>query len=259
MPNRRNRYFTLIELLIVVSIIAILASLLLPALNSARKKAFQAACATNMKNLGTAFLQYTIDFDDYLPALYSRNTVFWPVSIRNYIGKPGRTLPTGTNQNILEAEVHIPQGSYKSDIFLCPDYRSDPGGYNMRRTYAVTKVSPAVNDGGFAWDHPSSLPSDLEPRMDRRPRKIIPIKGQSVILVEGVARSGNGFPYEWHMPNYTRNPMGISETTRLNYLPYGRHPGSTGNYLHFSGNIQAYRSYPNPFPCKFDDSWCPRR
>lgn len=258
MRNVKRNFFTLIELLIVVAIIAILASLLFPALQSARKKAFQTACATNMKNIGSGFIQYSMDYDDHLPALYNGNTIFWPVSIRNYIGKPGRNLPTGSNQNTLAEEVHIPIGTYKSDIFLCPDYRSDPGGYPMRRTYAATVVSSSVNDGGFAWDHEASLPSDIEPRMDRRPRKITRIKGQSVILLEGVSRSSSGFPAEWKKPEYTNNPAALSESGRLSYMAYGRHPGFLGNHLHCAGYVRAYPANPHPGPQKFDSSWCPR-
>ncbi len=63
----RESEFTLIELLIVIAIIAILTGLLLPALNSARIKARSTQCAANLRQMGGTVIQYTMDYDGYIP------------------------------------------------------------------------------------------------------------------------------------------------------------------------------------------------
>jgi len=60
--------FTLIELLVVIAIISLLTAILLPALSSARETAKRTLCATNMRQMGIAFRNYSEDFSGWFPA-----------------------------------------------------------------------------------------------------------------------------------------------------------------------------------------------
>lgn len=75
---KSGKIFTLLELLIVIAIIAILVAMLLPALNSARKKAGAASCVSLMKQHGTAVLSYTGDSGDCFPPGYDNNALATP-------------------------------------------------------------------------------------------------------------------------------------------------------------------------------------
>ncbi|MDR3707462.1 MAG: DUF1559 domain-containing protein [Capsulimonadaceae bacterium] len=67
MPRNREGAFTLIELLVVIAIIAILAAILFPVFATAREKARQTACASNLKQIGLGYTQYLQDYDETVP------------------------------------------------------------------------------------------------------------------------------------------------------------------------------------------------
>ena len=102
MMTKKGLYcrFTLIELMVVISIIAILATLLLPALKTARDRARQLVCANNMKQVGNSLSYYATDNNDFIGMTYTAadNKTWIQRTIEcGYLNKiPGDKIPSSS-------------------------------------------------------------------------------------------------------------------------------------------------------------------
>ena len=87
---RKKKGFTLVELLVVIAIIALLMSILMPALGRARQQAKEVICKSNLKQWGNVFSMYTNDHDGYFHAFGAGYTPehWWPISLRKYYLNP---------------------------------------------------------------------------------------------------------------------------------------------------------------------------
>lgn len=104
------RNFTLLELLIVIAVIAILAGLLLPALQQAKIKAQAAQCLNQLKQLGTCVSFYSSDYSGFFPGIGPtlpnyRMAKSWRMTLGEYIGKTDKSY---------------------AKIFLCARASADP-------------------------------------------------------------------------------------------------------------------------------------
>ncbi len=130
--SKRKRCFTLIELLIVIAIIAILASLLLPALNKARDKAKAISCFSNLKQLGTHQALYNQSNDDYIIPCNISYT--WHTYYGNLLFGEGNWSKSGTATPV--------------KLMTCPAetlYTNSPTRSNyVYNLYAGTSSLPAI-------------------------------------------------------------------------------------------------------------------
>jgi len=106
--TRGQRGFTLVELLVVVGLVAVLVSLLLPALNKARRTALRVQCGSNLHQIGIALCNYRVVFRNQLPEREAA-----------YLYEPPHTLG-GTDP----ADALIRYGGSKA-MFFCPDNQQD--------------------------------------------------------------------------------------------------------------------------------------
>ena len=213
---KTGKKFTLIELLIVIAIIAILAGMLLPALRSARSKARNISCVSNLKQQGILMQEYGLENEDYCGSF---------------------------DANCVYVSQVVPQNdSYKTNLFkkpsgvyFCPEIRlsSDPNAI-----YASSYV-PTIGhgSGGAIRDQGGS----------KNTNKLREIRPGMVVMIEKLSLFRWGTLWAPHRNGcYTNNVPGnyvpgmvMTETDMLSYPGYLHHGGATLNVLFADGHAET--------------------
>lgn len=135
--TNREKGFTLIEILVVISIISILAAILFPVFARARENARRASCLSNLKQIGLATMMYTQDYDERLPLpLWQKGGAITTFSNTGDFEKPSprdRTRPsglfklsTGDGKDFVYSWMDFIFPYVKNtQVFVCPSF--DPG------------------------------------------------------------------------------------------------------------------------------------
>ncbi len=122
------RAFTLIELFVVIAIIAILASMLLPALSRAKARAQAVACLNNLKQWGLATQLYTTDCDDFLPRDGEPNPDASATNVGWYIQLPKQLGLPRYHDMLWRTNNRIEPGR---SLWICPTNKRRSNGNNL--------------------------------------------------------------------------------------------------------------------------------
>lgn len=138
--------FTLIELLVVIAIIAILAAILFPVFAQAREKARQTQCASNLKQVATAWIMYAQDYDEMACPTFDRFASTWWDGLDDSFGATGKFWPD---------KGYLAPYTKNGKITSCPSFK----GVSMDRENTGFGYNAMI--GGMAGYNTSTDPNTI--------------------------------------------------------------------------------------------------
>ena len=234
--------FTILELLIVLSIIMIISALLLPALNRAREKAKQGLCMSNLRQTGIKLILYIDNNDGWTPSYGNEpdGTVF-----------PYLAYPEYGNEAMKRVSpvLRRPKG-----IYYCPNIQELSGTTVYASSYVATCVSSTSGSAGGVAVQQSSA--------NFVPRRFSTVLPGSVIMTEKIlyeAWPGFMSPGLVNLPVYynVNRPYGYQtgDATPANLVKTGfpNHNNEVQSFLYQDGHARLHKS-----STRFNDDWKPK-
>jgi prepilin-type processing-associated H-X9-DG protein len=189
--------FTLVEILVVIGIIAILISILLPALSGARQSANTSTCANNLRRLQIASMTYATDNENFFPPahffLFTRNRHRW------------HGTRTSTNVNTPQGRFDFAGSPLKyyldvDRIKLCPNFdppkngfEQSAGGYGYNAQYVGSSLAMATG---------TMPPAMLESLFGNRPARVSQVKrpAETILFADVAMANPNQIEYSFIEP-----------------------------------------------------------
>lgn len=256
--NRQHAGFTIIELLVVISIIAVLVAMLLPALAKARASARMISCLSNQRQLFVHLRIYMDEANDWVPP----HTINWPGDSANtHLGwlhqlvKAGhmKALPT-----IASARIDMTKAS--TDIRVCPELRTiNPSNGNNNSAWSFGHYVMAAEVVGYSnynstgYGFLTSYPGPVKVGELTRP-------GETMALADGNLNTAVNLPqgsiraddisiagsYRWIIG--AEATIGLPWTTPMPSTWKYRHESTMVNFMFFDGHGETRRhQQPDPY------------